>query len=193
MNPMQAIQVFCGASTGFDPVYVEAAQQVGRGLAQQQIQLVYGAGSVGLMGVMADACLEAGGHVIGVIPYFLQQLEVCHEGLSELILTDTMYERKVRMLERSDATIALPGGFGTLDEVFEVITLVQLQQTFQPIGFLNIKGYYDHLLAHCKRMLDEGFLRQVHYDALIVADDIDELLQKMNDARPAAAVKWVNP
>lgn len=188
---IQAIQVFCGASTGFDPIYADTARLLGKRLAERNTQLVYGAGSVGLMGVMADACLAAGGHVVGVIPYFLRQLEVCHHGLTELIITQTMYERKVRMLERSQGTIALPGGFGTLDEVFEVITLVQLQQTFQPIGILNVKGYYDHLLAHCRRMLEEGFLRQVHYDMILVSDNIDELLQRMNDARPAAAVKWV--
>lgn len=189
---MRSIQVFCGSSTGADPIYAAAAQQIGEILAKRNIQLVYGAGSVGLMGIMADAALQAGGAVTGVIPHFLRQWEVCHEGLTELILTDTMDARKVEMLKRSEATIALPGGFGTLDEVFEVITLVQLQQAFQPIGLLNVNGFYDPLLAHIETMLREGFIKQIHRDMIIVEADIDLLLSRMKQVVPTTTDKWVN-
>lgn len=187
---MQAIQVFCGSSIGFDPVYAAVAQQLGTTFAHKKIKLVYGAGSVGLMGIMADAVLAAGGQVLGVIPRFLRDLEVCHEGLTELMLTDTMHARKVEMLRLSQGTIALPGGFGTLDELFEVITLVQLQQTFQPIGILNTNGFYDHLLQHCRKMMEAGFVRQLHLDMIVVADELELLLEKMQDSRPVHAEKW---
>ncbi|MCB0632727.1 MAG: TIGR00730 family Rossman fold protein [Saprospiraceae bacterium] len=189
---MRSIQVFCGSSTGFNPIYAIAARELGITLAQRQIDLVYGAGSVGLMGIMADAALEAGGKVIGVIPHFLRDWEVCHEGLSELILTDSMDARKVEMLKRSEATIALPGGFGTLDEVFEVITLVQLQQTFQPIGLLNVNGFYNPLLAHIENMLREGFIKNIHRDMIVVEADIEQLLQRMALVTPSSDGKWVN-
>lgn len=187
---MKSIQVFCGSSTGLDPVYGQIAREVGSTLAERDIQLIYGAGSVGLMGILADAALAAGGRVTGVIPHFLRDLEVCHEGLTELLLTDSMHDRKVEMLRISDAAIALPGGFGTLDEIFEVITLVQLQQTFQPIGFLNINGFYDHLIAHCHKMQEAGFVRQMHIDMLMVADNLPELLEKMQRSKPISAEKW---
>lgn len=187
---MQSIQVFCGSSTGLNPIYAKIAADVGKTLAERRIELVYGAGSVGLMGIMADAALAAGGQVTGVIPHFLRDMEVCHEGLTQLILTDSMHDRKVEMLRISDAAIALPGGFGTLDEIFEVITLVQLQQTFQPIGFLNVNGFYDHLLAHARKMQEEGFVRQMHLDMLIFADNLEDLLEKMKVAAPISAKKW---
>lgn len=186
---MQSIQVFCGSSTGLDPVYSKVAELVGKTLAQQNIKLIYGAGSVGLMGIMADAGLAAGGQVIGVIPHFLRDLEVCHEELTELILTESMHARKVEMLRLSDGAIALPGGFGTLDEIFEVITLVQLRQTFQPIGFLNTNGFYDHLLAHFKKTCQAGFVQKMHLDMIQVAEDLEELLEKMNKYKPPAAKK----
>jgi hypothetical protein len=189
---MKAIQVFCGSSTGFDPAYAQAARDLGAKLARKDILLVYGAGSVGLMGIMADAALEAGGKVCGVIPHFLRNWEVCHEGLTELILTDSMYVRKVEMLKRSEATIALPGGFGTLDEVFEVITLVQLQQAFQPIGLLNVNGFYDPLMAHVEKMLNEGFVKAIHRDMIVVEADIERLLDRMAEVVPSTTGKWVN-
>lgn len=187
---MKAIQVFCGSSTGINPVYAQVAAEVGTTLAERDIELVYGAGSVGLMGIMADAALAAGGKVTGVIPHFLRDMEVCHEGLTKLVLTDSMHDRKVEMLRLSDGAIALPGGFGTLDEIFEVITLVQLQQTFQPIGFLNTNGFYDHLMAHARKMHQEGFVRQMHLDMLIVADKLSDLLGKMKISAPITAKKW---
>lgn len=187
---MTAIQVFCGSSTGINPLYAQLAQSVGTELAKRGIKLIYGAGSVGLMGLMADAALAAGGQVTGVIPYFLRDMEVCHHGLTELVLTETMHDRKLEMLRLSNGAIALPGGFGTLDEIFEVITLVQLQQTFQPIGFLNVNGFYDHLMAHCRKMHEEGFVRKMHLESLIVADNLTELLEKMSASQPITAKKW---
>jgi hypothetical protein len=187
---MKSIQVFCGSSTGIHPVYAQVAREVGTLLAKKNIKLVYGAGSVGLMGIMADAALAAGGQVMGVIPHFLRDMEVCHEGLTELVLTDSMHDRKVEMLRLSDAAIALPGGFGTLDEIFEVITLVQLQQDFQPIGLLNVNGFYDHLMAHAQKMHEEGFVRKMHLDMIHVADDFEELLKKMHLSQPITAKKW---
>ncbi|PHN06424.1 LOG family protein [Flavilitoribacter nigricans] len=187
---MKSIQVFCGSSTGLNPIYAQIAGQTGTMLAERGIRLVYGAGSVGLMGIMADAALAAGGQVTGVIPHFLRDMEVCHEGLTELVLTDSMHDRKVEMLRLSDAAIALPGGFGTLDEIFEVITLVQLQQTFQPIGFLNVNGFYDPMIAHCHKMHEEGFVRKMHLDMIHFAADLEELLEKMSVSAPITAKKW---
>jgi uncharacterized protein (TIGR00730 family) len=152
---------------------------VGRALAERGIRLVYGAGNVGLMGILADAALAAGGRVLGVIPHFLQEREVCHTGLHELVVTRTMHERKEVMAARSDGFIILPGGFGTLDECFEILTWRQLHLHAKPIGLLNPDGFYDHLLAHIRLMLREGFLVQGNADLLSVAPDIGRLLPAM--------------
>lgn len=176
---MTSITVFCGARTGHDGKYADLAAEVGRTLAERGIRLVYGAGNVGLMGILADAALSAGGQVLGVIPDFLKEREVCHTGLQELVVTRTMHERKAVMAARSDGFIVLPGGFGTLDECFEILTWRQLQLHDKPIGLLNPDGYYDHLLAHVRLMLREGFLVQENTDLLSVGPDIDSLLLTM--------------
>lgn len=176
-----SICVFCGSRKGNNPIYEQAAGQLGYLFAEKNIRLIYGAGKVGLMGVMADACLERGGEVTGVIPHFLRRWEVCHEELTELVLVDTLFERKVRMAELSQASISLPGGYGTLDELFEMVTLVQLRQLYQPVGILNINGYFDPLLSQISHMHEEGFMSEFHYRLIQVADNLEELLQKMSD------------
>ncbi len=152
------IAVFCGANTGTDPGILEAAQAVGRAIAQRGIGVVYGGGHVGLMGAVADAALAASGEVIGVIPGFMVEKEQAHEGLTELVIVRDMHERKMRMHEMSQAVIALPGGFGTMDELFELLTWRQLGLHAKPIGLLNVHGFYSPLLEQMARMKTNGFL-----------------------------------
>jgi uncharacterized protein (TIGR00730 family) len=171
---MARIAVFCGAGKGTDPRWAEMAADVGRIIAEQGHGIVYGGGHVGLMGIVADAAMKAGGEVIGVIPRFMKKAELAHEGVTDLILVDTMHERKQRMHELSDAVIALPGGFGTMDELFELLTWRQIGLHQQPIGLLNAHGFYDALLLQMERMRAEGFL---HGETrVIVADRIGDLL-----------------
>jgi uncharacterized protein (TIGR00730 family) len=178
---MKAIAVFCGSSKGSNPIYARMARQLGEALVEANITMIYGAGNVGLMGVIADAMLEKGGKVIGVIPGFLKEKEVCHGGLTELFVVDSMHERKVKMAELSDGVIVLPGGYGTLDELFEMLTLVQLGQDDQPIGILNVNGYYDHLKQHIELMHRERFLREVHLNMVLFDTQIDSLLQQLQE------------
>jgi uncharacterized protein (TIGR00730 family) len=188
---LKSISVFCGANKGFDPAYAAAAREIGQTFAQQGILTVYGAGNVGLMGVLADAALKAGGEVLGVIPDFLQKKEVCHTGLTELIVTHTMHERKQIMAERSDGFIILPGGFGTLDEFFEILTWRQLRLHSKPIGILDIGGFYQHLLAHVRQMWEMGLLREANLQLFCVADNLPELLEKMAIPVNIAEDKWL--
>lgn len=182
---MKSIVVFCGSKHGKDPIYAEIARQTGELIASKQIRLVYGGGSVGLMGVMANAAMEAGGKVLGVIPGFLQKIEGMDIEISETHLVETMYERKQVMALNADAVLVLPGAYGTLDELFEILTLDQLNQGSWPIGILNAKGYYDHLLAHVDLMHEEGFLSSSSKNLFFVKKDlneiIDTLIQKMDD------------
>lgn len=188
---MKSICVFCGANKGMDPVYAEMAYQTGKFLARQGIKLIYGAGRVGLMGVMADAALEHGGQVAGVIPHFLKKKELCHENLSELFLVGSMNERKLKMMQLSDGVLTLPGGYGTLDELFEMVTLVQLRQVDIPIGLLNVKGFYDPLIRHLDRMTEEGFLRRSHRDIIAVSGQLEELLDLMQTRKNIDEEKWM--
>ncbi|MCF8247650.1 MAG: TIGR00730 family Rossman fold protein [Saprospiraceae bacterium] len=188
---MKSISVFCGANKGFDPAYATAAVEIGQTFAKQKIQIVYGAGNVGLMGILADAALAAGGEVLGVIPDFLQKKEVCHKGLTELILTKTMHERKQIMAERSDGFLILPGGFGTLDEFFEILTWRQLRLHEKPIGVLDVGGYYQHLLAHVRQMFEKGFLREANLHLFVVAENLPELLEKMAQPVNISEEKWL--
>ena len=174
---MTHFAVFCGASTGHDPVYLEAARSVGRALAERGLGVVYGGGHVGLMGAVADAAMEAGGHVVGVIPGFMTEKEVAHERVTELILVKDMHERKMVMHQRSQAVIALPGGFGTMDELFELLTWKQLRLHAKPMGLLNVKGYYDGLLTQMAHMRQEGFL---HDDTQVLAHaEVDALIDDL--------------
>jgi uncharacterized protein (TIGR00730 family) len=177
---MRAIGVFCGASAGTDPVYTRLAWQLGGLLAQQNITLVYGGAQVGLMGSVADATLAAGGCVVGVIPRLLMDKELGHHGLTELRVVDTMAERKEVMMALSDAFIALPGGIGTLDELFEVWTATQLGLQAKPCGLLNVQGYFDQLLAFLDHAVVQGFLREQHRQQLKLHDDPAALLRELS-------------
>ena len=191
MLELKRICVFCGSSTGFDPVHREAATGFGRSLAAEGLELVYGAGSVGLMGALADAVLQAGGHVIGVIPRFLATRELLHEGLADVRLTQTMHERKALMSELSDAFVALPGGLGTFEELFEVLTWAQLGLHQKPIGLLNIAGYFDPLVAMIDRAIDDGFCREQHRLLFVVDDQPDRLLHRLREHQPPVVKKWI--
>lgn len=179
MRTFQRICVYCGSSNRVEDRWREVARSVGRGLAKKGIGVVFGGGSVGLMGEVADAALAEGGEVIGVIPEKLQELELGHTGLSELVVVETMHQRKMAMAERSDAFIALPGGWGTLEEIFEVTTWTQLEYHRKPVGLLNAHGYYDHLVAFLGHAADLGFIRQEHRGLLRVAGDPDALLEDL--------------
>ncbi|MBL7982470.1 MAG: TIGR00730 family Rossman fold protein [Flavobacteriales bacterium] len=168
------IAVFCGASAGNDPMYMAIAREVGRAIAQRGLGVVYGGGHVGLMGAVADAAMEAGGRVVGVIPGFMTERELAHERVSELVIVRDMHERKLVMHERSQAVIALPGGFGTMDELFELLTWRQLGLHAKPMGLLNVNGFYSPLLAQMERMEMEGFL---HGDTRVMFDnDVEALI-----------------
>ena len=189
---MKRICVFCGSSPGADPAYAEAAADLGRLLAGRGLTLVYGGGHVGLMGVLADAALAAGGRVTGVIPEALAAKELAHGGLTDLVVVGSMHERKALMSELSDAFIALPGGIGTLEEWFEVWTWSQLGFQPKPCGMLNVAGYYDHLLAFLDHMTEERFLSPPHRSMAIVEDRADRLLDRLASYQPPRAEKWID-
>lgn len=170
------ICIYCGSSTGHDPVHLEIARAAGEHLARRGIGVVYGGGKVGLMGAVADAALRAGGQVFGVIPQKLRDIEVGHDGLTELFVVDSMHARKMMMAQLSDAFIALPGGFGTLEELFEATTWLQLSYHRKPVGLLNSGGYYDHLLAFLDHAAAQGFVRPQHRAMMPAAPDIAGLL-----------------
>jgi uncharacterized protein (TIGR00730 family) len=186
---LRRIAVFCGASAGTVPIYQAAASEVGRLLGQRGIELVYGGGHVGLMGFLADACLNAGGRVIGVIPRALADREVAHTGLTELRIVESMHERKAIMAELSDACIALPGGFGTWDELFEALTWSQLGIHRKVCGLLNVNGYYAPMIAMLDIAVAEGFIRQAHRELLLADTDLERLLDRLNhSSQPLRAV-----
>ena len=189
---IQSICLFCGSNKGSRAAYEQAAVELGRSLAQRDIALVYGGGNVGLMGAAADAALAAGGRVIGVIPGFLREKELAHQGLTELHVTQTMHERKALMEDLSGGFIALPGGFGTYDELFEMLTWGQLSVHSKPIGLLNVDGFFDSLLAMVRHSVAEGFVAESNLQLFVVADNIDELLARMNAYRPAPVNKWLS-
>ena len=181
---MKAVCVYCGSSIGTRTVYAQQAAALGTRLANEGLALVYGGGNVGLMGIVADAALAAGGEVTGVIPEQLVGWEVAHEGLTRLEIVATMHERKARMFDLSDAFVALPGGFGTLDEMFEMLTWRQLGLGDKPCAFLDVDGYFAPLMAMLDRMLQEGFLRAEHRNDLWHGEDIDAWLQWIRDRQP---------
>lgn len=188
---MKSITVFCGSSTGFNPVYGQAARAFGQHLAQRQIALVYGGASVGLMGIVADTVLAQAGRVIGVIPEAMQKIEIAHRSLSELCVVDTMHQRKALMADRADAFVLLPGGAGSLDEFFEVFTWLQLGYHRKPCGILNVNGYYDGLLAWIDHAIAEGFMKPAHRDAIICETEIEPLLDRLAAFVPTLPGKWV--
>ncbi|QKR98775.1 TIGR00730 family Rossman fold protein [Sphingomonas sp. CL5.1] len=176
---MKRLAVYCGSATPADPVYLETARAVGRGLAERGIGLVYGGGRLGLMGAVADAALAAGGEVIGVIPQALVDAEVAHRGLTELHVVPGMHERKKAFTDIADGFVTIPGGTGTMDELWEALSWAQLGYHSDPVGLLNTMGYYDDLVAFWAKMATVGFLRPQHRDLLIVSETLDELLSRM--------------
>jgi hypothetical protein len=188
---LRSICVFCGSSPGNDPGYAPAARSLGQTLAHDGITLVYGGGRVGLMGVVADGILDAGGEAIGVIPKTLLEREIGHPGLSDLRIVGSMHERKALMSELSDAFIALPGGNGTLEEFFEVLTWAQLGEHAKPCALLNVSGYYDPLLAFFDHMVARGFLSEEHRSIVLVDTEPEPLLEKIRRYQPPKTAKWM--
>jgi uncharacterized protein (TIGR00730 family) len=189
---MKSIGVFCGANTGFNEIYSEASAALGRLMAEQSITLVYGGGNVGLMGLIADAVLAHGGKAIGVIPQSLVDREVAHNGLQELYVVQTMHERKAMMAARSDAFIAMPGGFGTFDEICEIITWNQLGIIKKPVAFYNINGYYDRFFEMIDHTVAEGFVKMDQRENLIIEEDPAILLQKIREFSDATSDYWID-
>jgi uncharacterized protein (TIGR00730 family) len=188
---MKSICVFCGSSVGKREVYSEAARQLGKVLAENNITLVYGGGKVGLMGVIANSVLENGGTCIGVIPQSIADLEIAHTRLNELHIVDSMAERKDMMAELSDAFIAMPGGFGTLDEMAEILTYNQLRIFDKPIGLYNIEGYFDGLLNFFNHAVEEQFVREEHRSNIVVSTEPMEMIEKLKAYEPVQIGKWI--
>ncbi len=189
---MKSISVFCGSSEGNDAKIISTAYTLGKTLAQKNITLVYGAAKIGIMGKVALGTIDANGKTIGVIPHFLETKEIVHTELTELIVTDNMHDRKVIMYDRSDGFIIIPGGFGTMDEFFEITTWGQLGLHTKPIGILNVNGYYNALINQCKMMVERGFLKQENLDAVVIDTTIEGLLEQMKNYVPLPAPKWLN-
>ncbi len=177
---MKRVAVFCGSSIGFNPKYADEAKKLGHFLAKESIGLVYGGGKIGLMGTIADAVMDGNGEVIGVIPDLLKHEEVMHTNITKMVVTRKMSKRKVKMSKLVDGYIALAGGFGTLDELFEALTLGQLGIEAKPIGILNTNGYFDNTLRQLDLMVKEGFLKQINRDMLFVSDSIEALIHRMS-------------
>jgi len=192
-SPTNSICVFCASSIGARPLYADAARRFGESLAARGITLVFGGGCVGLMGVLADATLGAGGRAIGVIPRALVEREIAHRGLTTLHVVETMHERKQLMADLSDAFVMLPGGFGTWDEFCEVVTWAQLGIHRKPLGLLNAGGYYDPMLAMADRAVAEGFVSSVQRDRLVVDDDGNRLLDRLASVPAPPESKWESP
>lgn len=188
---MKSITVFCGSSFGTEEIYKEQAVLLGQTLAKQNIKLIYGGANVGLMGAVADGVLNAGGEAIGVLPNFLRSKEIAHLGLTELILVESMHERKTKMSDLCEGVIALPGGFGTLEELFEMLTWAQLGLHKKPIAILNTNGFYDSLIELTKTMVEKGLLKDVNQKMLLVSDNIDDLLEQMKNYVAPTVGKWV--
>jgi uncharacterized protein (TIGR00730 family) len=185
---MNRLAVYCGSATPADPRYMESARHLGRTFAERGIGLVYGGGRLGLMGAIADSFLAAGGAVIGVIPRALAEAEVAHRGLTELHVVETMHERKQAFADLADGFVTLPGGTGTMDELWEAMSWAQLGYHAKPVGLLNVAGYYDGLLAFWTRMAETGFVRPQHSGLLIAGDDLDDLLARMAAHVPPRAL-----
>jgi uncharacterized protein (TIGR00730 family) len=188
---MKRICVFCGSSMGYQRVYKQAAENLGKLLADNGISLVYGGANVGLMKVLAEATMKNGGEVIGVMPQILIDKEVAHNGLHQMHVVQSMAERKAMMVELSDAFVALPGGFGTLDELSEILTFNQLRISDKPLGLLNVAGYFDSLLRFLDHGVSEGFVREEHRSNIIVSFECKSLLQKLKKYEPVGMGKWI--
>ncbi len=185
---MRAVCVFCGSLPGEDPLYEAAARELGASLAVRQLTVIYGGGHVGMMGALADSALAASGKVIGVIPEHLMRPEVAHQGLTELRIVDSMHTRKRVMAEHADAFIVLPGGYGTFEEMFEMVTWLQLKLHAKPVGLINVAAYFDHLLAFLRHAAEQGFIRPQHRDLLSVDSSAAALLERL-EQRVAAITR----
>ena len=192
INNIHNLAVFCASSEGNDSQISETAYNVGRLMAKNEIRLVYGGSKLGLMGQVARGVMDNGGKVTGVIPDFLKTKEVVHNGLDKLITTQDMHERKLMMNELSEAFVALPGGFGTFEELFEIVTWAQLGLHRKPIGLLNSGGFYDDLIKMLHKMTSKGLLKQDNLDILLVSDDFEDLIHKMKSFQPIPVPKWMN-
>jgi len=187
---MKRITVFCGSSLGDNDSYAKQAYLLGKTLAKQNIELVYGGAKVGLMGKLANGVIDNGGYTIGIIPDFLQTAELAHDNLNELIIVKTMHERKALMSNLSDGFIAMPGGLGTLEEFFEMLTWAQLNLHYKPIALLNTNGFYNDLINMLEKMIAKGFVQQINLDLIIISDNIDDLLKQMANYKPSKIRKW---
>jgi len=190
---MKSVAVYCGSSSGNQEIYTQQAQEMGRELARRGLTLVYGGGCVGLMGTIADAVLAEGGKVIGVIPSFLADKELAHQGCTELHIVDTMHQRKLLMADLADGFVAMPGGFGTLEELFEVLTWGQLGLHGKPVGLLNTQGFYNALLALLDHMSAEAFLRSENRGQVLQNASAAALLDAMQAYQPVRLEKWLTP
>jgi uncharacterized protein (TIGR00730 family) len=190
---MKSVAVYCGSSSGNQKEYTQQAQDMGRELARRGLTLVYGGGCVGLMGIIADAVLAEGGKVIGVIPSFLADKELAHQGCTELHVVETMHQRKLLMADLADGFVAMPGGFGTLEELFEVLTWGQLGLHGKPVGLLNTLGFYDALLALLDHMSGQAFLRPENRDQVLQNTNAAALLDAMEQYQPLRLEKWLTP
>lgn len=187
-----SVCVYCGSSSGINPVYSDVAKALGRALVKQNLSLVYGGGHVGLMGIVADAVLEAGGDVTGVIPKALMDTEVGHDRLTRLLVVKDMHERKALMAEHADGFITMPGGIGTLEELFETLTWAQLGFHEKPIGLLNVAGFYDPLIEFLHHQTSQGFLRAEHKDLLLVETEPDLLIEQLKNFTMPEGVSWLS-
>lgn len=189
---MKAVCVFCGSHVGEQQDYLESAAELGAYIAEKNMKLVYGGASVGLMGKVANACLEAGGEVIGVMPQKLVRMEIAHPGLTDLKVVDDMHQRKAVMAELSDVCVALPGGIGTLEETFEVFAWTQLGLQEKPIGLVNTLGYYDLLYAFLQNVVNQGFMRDVHLEMLLIDSDVKSLIDSLMEQKIKVVGKWAD-
>jgi len=189
---MKSLCVYCASSPGKDPVYIQSAQNMGKILAEHGIRLIYGGGGVGLMGALADSVMENGGEVTGVLPKFLDDREVGHNGITEMILVNSLHDRKLKLSEISDGFVAMPGGFGTLEELAEILTWAQLGLIQKPIGILNVNNYFRYLVAMFDTMVEERLLKVENRDMLLVADDPETLLDRMTEYKFHPVEKWLD-
>jgi len=193
MNEIGSICVFCGSSDSIDDAYLDAAWKLGETLAKHDLKLVFGGGGTGLMGSLADAALAGGAQVIGILPRLFDTPALAHPNLTELRIVEDMHNRKALMMESADAFLALPGGFGTFEELFEVLTWAQIGLHRKPVGVLNVSGYFDSLIDLIEHARDEGFIYEEHPDLLIIDDDVDRLLSRLMEYQPPEGLKrWVD-
>jgi len=188
---MKSLLVYCGSNPGLNPIYKETAVKLGLEMVKRGMRLIYGGGSLGLMGTIADTVMENGGEVVGIIPTFLDNLEVGHPNLTEIHVVNSMHERKAMMEEMCDSVITLPGGYGSMDELFEILSWSQLGLHKKPVGLLNINGFYNPLVAQLDLMVNEGFLKQPNREIIQISDSIEEVFKLMDGFVPQEAFKWL--